>query len=208
MTLLDQLNERYATKLFDPAKKIPATELEKILEAIRLSASSLGLQPYRILIIEDPEVRQKLRKVAWDQSQITDASQLLVFAVDYDFNEKDADKYLNLVAKTRNTNIESLSGYASMIKSSLQQPAEQLESWLTKQAYIALGFGLVAAAHLGIDSCPMEGFDPIEFDKILKLQELGLKSKIVLALGYRSEEDKYQHLPKVRRPKQELFIQI
>lgn len=208
MTLLDQLNKRYATKLFDPAKKIPAIELEKILEAIRLSASSLGLQPYRILIIEDPEVRQKLRKVAWDQPQITDASHLLVFAVDYDFNETDADNYINLVAKTRNTSTESLSGYASMVKSSLQQPAEQLESWLTKQAYIALGFGLVAAAHLGIDSCPMEGFDPAEFDKILNLKELGLKSKVVLALGYRSEEDKYQHLPKVRRPKQELFIQI
>ncbi len=208
MTLLDQLNKRYATKLFDPNKKIPVADLEKLLEAIRLSASSLGLQPYKVLIVEDPGIRQKLRQVAWDQSQITDASQLLVFAVDYDFNEEDADDYINLVSKTRNTDLESLAGYSAMVKGSLQRPADQLESWLTKQAYIALGFGLVTAAHMGIDSCPMEGFDTDAFDQILDLQKLGLKSKIVLAVGYRSKEDKYQYLPKVRRSKEELFVQI
>ncbi len=208
MSLIEKLNKRYATKSFDPTKKLTQQELNNVLEAIRLSASSLGLQGYRVLVVENPEIRQKLKEVSWNQTQITDASHLLVFAVDYDFNEKDADDYLKLVSSTRNLPLETLSGYADMVKGSLQRPADQLESWLTHQAYIALGFGLVAAAEAGIDSCPMEGFDPSAYDTILSLAQLGLKAKVVLAIGHRAADDKYQSLPKVRRSKEELFITV
>ncbi|HEY3372021.1 MAG TPA: NAD(P)H-dependent oxidoreductase [Prolixibacteraceae bacterium] len=208
MEFLEKLNHRYATKLFDPTKIISKGDLEKLLEAIRLSASSIGLQAYQVLVVENPEVRKNLRQASYDQPQITDASHLLVFAVDYDFNQKDADNFIQLIADTRNTTIESLQGYATMIKGHLQQPAAQLEEWLTKQVYIALGFGLVASANLGIDSCPMEGFNAAEYDSILKLSQYGLKAKVVLALGYRSQEDKYQYLTKVRRSTEEFFIHV
>lgn len=208
MEFLEKLNHRYATKLFDPTKKVSKVEFDKLLEAIRLSASSIGLQAYQVLVVENPEIRKKLRQASYDQPQITDASHLLVFAVDYDFNQKDADDFIQLIADTRNTSIESLQGYATMIKGQLQKPAAQLEEWLTKQVYIALGFGLVAAANLEIDSCPMEGFNAAEYDTILELSKYGLKAKIVLALGYRSEEDKYQYLTKVRRSTEEFFIHV
>ncbi|HAH25706.1 MAG TPA: NAD(P)H-dependent oxidoreductase [Prolixibacteraceae bacterium] len=208
MEFLEKLNRRYATKIFDPTKIIAKGDLEKLLEAIRLSASSIGLQAYQVLVVENPEVRKKLRQASYNQSQITDASHLLVFAVDYDFNQKDADNFIQLIADTRNTTVDTLQGYATMIKGHLQQPAAQLEEWLTKQVYIGLGFGLVAAANLGIDSCPMEGFNTAEYDTILNLSQYGLKSKVILALGYRSEEDKYQYLTKVRKSTEDLFIHV
>ena len=128
--------------------------------------------------------------------------------MDYDFNQKDADDFIQLIAVTRNTTIDTLQGYATMIKGTLQQPAAQLEEWLTKQVYIALGFGIVASANLGIDSCPMEGFNAAEYDTILNLSQYGLKSKVILAVGYRSAEDKYQHLTKVRRSTEDFFIHV
>lgn len=209
MDILSKLNTRYATKAFDPTKKVSEADMEKLLEAIRLSASSYGLQPYRILIVEDPKIRTELRKVAWDQPQITDASALLVFAVKYETNGSTVDEFVNLTAKTRNLSTESLKGFSDMMKGSLQNMnQEQIETWVSKQAYIALGFGLVTAAVLGLDACPMEGFSPADFDRILDINKLGLKSKVIMAVGYRSDEDKYQHLAKVRQKKEDLFIKF
>ena len=209
MDILKQLNTRYATKVFDPTKKVSEADMEKLLEAIRLSASSYGLQPYKVLIVEDPKLRAELRKVAWNQSQITDASALLVFAVKYETNGSTVDEFVNLTAKTRNLSKESLEGYSDMMKGSLQNMnQEQVETWVSKQAYIALGFGLVSAAVLGIDACPMEGFSSSDFDSILDINKLGLKSKVIMAVGYRSEEDNYQHLAKVRQKKEDLFIKF
>ena len=209
MEFLSKLNARYATKVFDPTKKVSEADMEKLLEAIRLSASSLGLQPYKVLVVEDPAIRAELRKVAWNQSQITDASALLVFAVDYAADGKTADDFIDLIAQTRNVTVESLSGYSDMIKGTIKNlNAEQLETWVSKQAYIALGFGLVSAAVLGLDACPMEGFSADDFDRILDINKLGLKSKVVMAVGYRSKEDKYQHLAKVRQKKEDLFIKF
>ena len=207
MDILSKLNTRYATKIFDPAKKVSEADMEKLLEAIRLSASSFGLQPYKILVVEDPQIRTELRKAAFNQPQITDASALLVFAAKYAANEKTVDQFVDLIASTRNISRESLASFGDSMKRSLQnRNPEQLETWVSKQAYIALGFGLVAAAVLDLDACPMEGFNPAEFDRILDLNKLELKSKVLMAVGYRSEMDKYQHVPKVRQKKEDLFI--
>jgi len=209
MDILSKLNTRYATKVFDSTKKVSEADMEKLLEAIRLSASSYGLQPYKVLVVEDPKIRAELRKVAWDQPQITDASALIVFAVNNETNEKSVDDFISLIAQTRNLSKESLEGYNNMMTGSLQNlNKEQVETWVSKQAYIALGFGLVSAAVLGIDTCPMEGFSPDDFDRILNLNKLGLKSKVIMAVGYRSEEDKYQHLAKVRQKKEDFFVTI
>ena len=209
MDILSKLNTRYATKVFDSTKKVSEADMEKLLEAIRLSASSYGLQPYKVLVVEDPKIRAELRKVAWDQPQITDASALIVFAVNNETNEKSVDDFISLIAQTRNLSKESLEGYNNMMTGSLQNlNKEQVETWVSKQAYIALGFGLVSAAVLGIDTCPMEGFSPDDFDRILNLNKRGLKSKVIMAVGYRSEEDKYQHLAKVRQKKEDFFVTI
>ena len=208
MALIEQLNKRYATKKFDASKKLSANDLSTLLEAIRLSASSYGLQAYKVLVVENAEIRKQLRKAAWDQPQITDASLLLVFAFDANFDEKTVDRYVNLIAKTRNIDAYSLSGFGEMMKGSLSRSKEELQAWLARQVYIALGFGLVAAAELNFDACPMEGFDPSQFDEILGLKEKGLKSVVIMAVGYRSSEDGYQHLAKVRHSKEELFLTI
>jgi nitroreductase len=208
MELLEKLNKRYATKKFDPTRKISSGDLSSLLEAIRLSASSYGLQAYKVLVIENEEIRGKLRQAAWNQPQITDASQLLVFALDTHFDESGVVRYVDLVAKTRNINPATLEGYAEMMKGSFRRPKEEVQSWLTRQLYIALGFGLVAAAELNIDSCPMEGFDNKQFDEILGLKEKGLTSVVLMAVGYRSDDDHYQHLAKVRREKDDLFVAI
>jgi nitroreductase len=208
MALLEKLNKRYATKKFDATKKLSTDELSTLLEAIRLSASSYGLQAYKVLVVENEVIRKQLRAAAWDQSQITDASQLLVFAVDTNFDEKGVDSFVDLTAKTRNMDASALSGYADMMKGTFQRPKNEVQVWLTRQVYIALGFGLVAAAELNIDACPMEGFDTAQFDEILGLKEKGLASVVILAVGHRSAEDGYQHLAKVRRNKEELFINV
>jgi nitroreductase len=208
MALLEQLNKRYATKKFDATKKISADDLTTLLEAIRLSASSYGLQAYKVLVIENEEIRKQLRAASWDQSQITDASQLLVFAVETNFGENGVDKFVERIADVRNLEVSTLSGYGDMMKGSFKRPEEDVQAWLTRQVYIALGFGLVASAELNIDSCPMEGFDNNQYDEILGLKEKNLHSVVVLTVGYRSSEDKYQQLAKVRWSKEDFFINI
>jgi nitroreductase len=208
MALLDQLNTRYATKKFDTTKKIPAQELETLLEAIRLSASSYGLQAYKVIVVENNEIRKQLRTVSWDQPQITDASQLLVFAVETDADESTVDRFVANIAKTRKMDTKDLAGYSDMMKSTFGRPKELVQNWLTHQAYIGLGFGLVATAALNIDGCPMEGFDAEKYDEILGLKEKNLHAVVILAVGYRSSEDGYQHLAKVRRSKEDFFVNI
>ena len=208
MALIEQLNKRYATKKFDTSKKIPAQDLATLLEAIRLSASSYGLQAYKVIVVENNEIRKQLRSVSWDQSQITDASQLLVFAVETDADESTVDRFVDNIAKTRNMDTKDLAGYSDMMKSTFGRPNEAVQNWLTHQVYIGLGFGLVAAAQMDIDACPMEGFDSDKYDEILGLKEKNLHSVVLLTVGYRSSEDGYQHLAKVRRSKEDFFINI
>ena len=137
MALLEQLNKRYATKKFDASKKISSADLSTLLEAIRLSASSYGLQAYKVIVVENEAIRKQLRAVAWDQSQITDASQLLVFAFESNFDEKGVDHFVHNIAKTRNIDASMLSGYSDMMKGSLKRTKEELHNWLGRQPYIA-----------------------------------------------------------------------
>lgn len=200
---------RYATKKFDNSKKVSDEDLETLLEATRLSASSYGLQPYHVIVVSDQEIKEKLKPASWGQSQITDASHILVFANFTDFGEDLVDDYLSNVGNTRNIPTENLKGYSDFMKSKLMDlSSETKENWTSKQAYIAFSNAMHAAAELKIDTCPMEGFESEAYNEILGLKERNLNAAVVLAVGYRSQEDETQHLPKVRKTKEELFTLI
>ena len=202
-------NWRYATKKFDTTKKVSKEDLETLKEAIRLSASSYGLQPYKVFIIENPELRAQLQPAAWGQSQIVDASQLLVFANITDFGDTQIDGYIKNLTETRGVPAEAVQGYADFMKSKISTlPAENRNIWTAKQTYIALSNLLNAAAELNIDVTPMEGFEPEKFNEILGLDKLGLNASVVATIGYRHEEDATQHYVKVRKSYEELFINL
>ncbi|PKP24935.1 MAG: NAD(P)H-dependent oxidoreductase [Bacteroidetes bacterium HGW-Bacteroidetes-2] len=206
---IENLNWRYATKKFDTNKKVSHQDLELLKDVIQLSASSYGLQPYKVLLIEDKETRKKLQVAAWGQSQITESSHLFVFANNTNFNDSHIDTYIQNVSKTRNLNIEDLKGYADFMKSKISPLTSQAkENWTAKQSYIALGNLLSAAAFLKIDACPMEGFEADAINKILDLEKAGFKTTFLVTIGYRSKDDQTQHYPKVRTPKTELFTTI
>ena len=198
---------RYATKKFDASKKVSASDLETLKEAIQLSTSSYGLQLYKVFIIENPEVRAQLQPASWGQSQIIEASHLFVFANIVDVQDQHIDAYVQNFANTRALTVEDLKGYSDFMKSKIVPlPVEQKAVWTSKQTYLALGNLLNAAAELKIDVTPMEGFEPEKYNEILGLNALGLNASLVAAVGYRHEEDATQHYVKVRKPKQELFI--
>ena len=206
---IESLKWRYATKKFDSNRTISEKDLELLLEATRLSASSFGLQPYHVLIVRDQEVRSQLKSVSWGQSQITDASHLMVFANKKSFGAELIDNYLKDVSETREIPMEGLQGYGDFMKSKLVPlPDAQKESWTAKQTYLAVGNLLSAAGALEIDTCPIEGFEPERYDALLGLSEKGLTAAVVVALGYRSEEDETQHFKKVRQSKEALFTHI
>lgn len=205
-TYIENLNWRYATKKFDPNKKLGEEKLEILKKAIQLSASSYGLQPYKVFFIKDAELRAQLKPAAWNQTQITDASHLIVFAHNTDLGDEEIDAYINNVAKTRALNPEDLSGYADFMKDKISpRPADERAAWTARQAYIAIGNLLSAAADIKVDACPMEGFDVAQFDKMLNLEEQNLSTAAIVAVGYRSEDDESQHYAKVRKPEEELF---
>jgi nitroreductase len=207
--ILSTRNWRYATKKFDSTKQVPEEEMEQLLEAIRLSASSYGLQPYSVYVIQSANVREELRPHSWNQPQITEASQLLVFASRTDFDESLIENYLNETSRIRNIDKENLQGYGDFMKNTLSPwTKERKAEWSARQAYIALGNGLQAAAELGLDTCPIEGFVPAEYNRILNLEENNLSACVVMAVGYRSEEDSNQHLAKVRTPKNDFITYI
>ena len=202
-------NWRYATKKFDTTKKISKQDLETLKEAIRLSASSFGLQPYRVLIIENPELRAKLQTAAWGQSQIVDASQLIVFANITNFGETEIDVSIANTTKTRELPADALKGYGDFMKSKIVAlPEDVRNTWASKQTYLALGNLMNAASELKIDVTPMEGFEPAQVNEILGLGKLGLNATLLATIGYRHEEDATQHYAKVRKSNEELFINL
>ncbi|MDI1316247.1 NAD(P)H-dependent oxidoreductase [Flavobacterium sp.] len=202
-------NWRYATKKFDPSKKVSKEDLATLKEAIRLSASSYGLQPYKVLIIENPEIRAKLQPVAWGQSQIVDASQLIVFANITNFGEKEINAYIKNLTEVRGISIESVQGYADFMKSKITALSEDNRNiWTAKQTYIALSNLLNVAAELKIDVTPIEGFEPEKFNEILGLDKLGLNAVVIATVGYRDDEDATQNYVKVRKSTEELFINL
>ena len=209
MELIESLNWRYATKKFDPNKKIKPEDLETIKEAVRLSASSYGLQLYKVLVITDTEIREKLKPASWGQTQITDASHLFVFCSYTDVKDENIDDYLDLKADTQGLERDGLVDYGNMMKGAVNGMSESIKSqWTARQTYIALGNLLAACSMLRIDACPMEGFEPAKYNEILGLNEKGLSASVIATVGYRSEEDRTQHLKKVRKPSEDLFESI
>ena len=207
--ITDLLNWRYAAKKLQADKAVPQEKLEHILEAIRLSASSSGLRPYQVLVVTDPALKAQIRPVAWNQSQITDCSHLLVFAAWDNYTPERINSMFDLVNEQRGFKNEGWEAYRQKLLSWYpQRPAQENFEHAARQAYIGLGSALLAAAEQGVDATPMEGFEPEKVDQILNLADLGLKSVLLLPLGYREVEgDWLVNLKKVRRSKADFVIE-
>ena len=209
MSTLTNLKWRYATKRMN-GQKVPAEKLENILEAIQLAPSSIGMQPFTVLVVEDAGLRAKIAPAIYNQPQVTEGSHVLVFAAWKEYSNENVDKYINHIATLRGIPSESLEGMRNMITGAISgKTPEQLLLWNQKQAYIALGTGLVAAAEEQVDATPMEGFDADALDAALGLNKKGLRSTVILVLGYRdTEKDYLSGAAKVRRVKDELFVRL
>lgn len=208
--LINQLNWRYATKQFDPQRKISPVNWAPLEEALVLSPSSFGLQPWKFIVVSDRATREKLVAASWGQRQIVDASHLVVFATKKNLGEADIVSYVNRTAEVRGLPREALAPFRDMMIGSIIKgmDASARTTWATRQAYIALGNFLTSAALLGIDACPMEGFEPEKYNEILGLDKQGLSAVVVATAGYRSAEDKYAALKKVRFPKEEVLLEV
>lgn len=198
--LLKSLNWRYAVKKFDANQKISATDWQALKESLRLSPSSYGLQPWKFIDVQNPELRRLLRAQSWNQSQVEEASRFVVLTFKEKMDPQHIDQFIQATAKQRQISAESLKGFADMMIGDLVTgPRSQvIDSWAQRQTYIAMGFLMLAAALLKIDSCPLEGLDANQYDELLGLKGTGYKTVAAVALGYRHTEDKYQNLTKVR----------
>lgn len=205
MKLIENLKWRYATKKYDTTKKVSEDDLQQIKEAIRLSPSSYGLQAFKILDIKDKDIREKLKLASYWQPQITEASHLLVFCGYADVNDGHIDEYLNLKADTQGFDVELLKEFRNFMKVFIEGRKSGKQVWTANQTYIALSNAIAACAELKIDSTPMEGFESEKYNEILGLSSKGLKADVLLAIGYRSDEDKTQYDMKIRKPMESLF---
>lgn len=208
-TIEEQLSWRYATKRFDSTKKISAADWHTLEESLRLAPSSFGLQPWRFIVVKNPEVRKQLQPLSWNQPQIIEASHLVVIAAKKEVTHADVDAYLSLISSVRGAPLSSLQTYGGMMKGFLDNLAAHghCEAWSTRQAYLALGMLLSTAAALKIDSCPLEGIDPIAYDETLHLNQSGYSTKVACALGYRSSEDATASYSKVRYPRAQVVFE-
>ena len=205
MELIKSLEWRYATKKMNGGK-IPEDKLDRILEATRLAPSSYGLTPYQVIVVENQELKEQLVPACYGQTQLADSSAVLVFAVWDTIDENAVEDYINNIATQRNIPVDVLSDFKGMMVGTISNMSEEQKTiWAQKQTYIGLGFSLVASALEEVDSTPMEGFLPNKVDEVLGLKELGLKSSVILTLGYRDTEgDSLSTMKKVRRDN--LFI--
>lgn len=203
--ILDAMNWRYATKVFDAAKKVSDADFQTILEAGRLSPSAFGVEPWHFIVVNDPAVRAKLREVGYDQSKITDASHLIVIARRTDARATLTNELIHRTAAQQHVDVSALDGLKAMVDGAIafKPTDEALDAWVRAQCYIPLGVMIEAASLLGIDNGPMEGFDPDGVDAVLGLKEKNLHATTMLALGYRGE-DPAAVRPKVRRPAEEV----
>jgi nitroreductase len=208
--LLAQLNWRYATKAFDPTKKISTADWAALEQALILTPTSYGFQPYRFVIVTDQATKDRLVLHSWNQKQPAESSHFVVFAAKDSVSEVDVDHYLARVAEVRGVTVESLAFFKKMLVGDIVQGPRSTwqHEWATRQAYIALGNFMTAAALVGIDTCPMEGIDPAKYDEILDLPAKGFKTVVACAAGYRSAADKSATAPKVRYPAAEVVIHI
>jgi nitroreductase len=195
--LLTALNWRYATKVFDASKKIPAETWAQLEQSLVLTPSSYGLQPWKFLIVQDQSLREQLVPHAWSQRQVADCSHLVIMLAKKALSEADVDAFLARMVDVRGGTADALTGYRGMIMGA-QSKGYMSTDWAKKQGYIALGQFMLATAMLGIDTCPMEGFVPAKFDEVLGLTDSDYTCAVLCPAGYRSADDRYAELPKVR----------
>ncbi|MFW6019878.1 MAG: NAD(P)H-dependent oxidoreductase [Bacteroidales bacterium] len=207
MNIIENLKWRYATKKFDKNKKVSESDFKKLQEVIQLTATSFGLQFYKVVNVKDPEIREQLQKVSFGQPQITDASHLLVFGHYTNISDQDVDDFIEFIAQERDQKVEMLQDYSQMMKGYINSRPDK-DAWAARQTYLVLGTLMMAAAEMKIDTCPIEGFDENQYDEILGMKEKGLKTVVTVALGYRCNDDEYQHANKVRRPMEDLFLEV
>lgn len=197
--LLEALERRYATKQFDPNRIIPAETWADLEKSLVLTPSSFGLQPWKFLIVSHPETREKLHAASWGQSQVTDASHLVVFTARTDLSDADVSVWIERIAEVQGSPVEGLQPLRKVIDGFIAPMSpESLHAWNARQVYIALGQLMTGAAFIGLDTCPLEGIDPRAYDEILGLTGTGYATVVACAIGYRSEEDKYAKFPKIR----------
>jgi nitroreductase len=208
--VLAQLQWRYAVKKFDPSKKIPADAWDVLEQSLILTPSSFGLQPWKFFVVENPALRQELLANSWNQPQVVEASHLVVLAIKKEMGDAEVDRYIQDMSDKRNVPIDGLAGLNKMIKGFMANPDKGFttDEWAIRQVYIAIGQFMTSAAMLGIDTCPMEGFNPAKYDEILGLTAQGYASVLVCPAGYRAADDKYAVMPKVRYDKSEVIGHI
>ena len=209
-TLLGALRWRYATKQFDPSKKIDPQTWQTLEDALVLSPSSFGLQPWKFIVVEDPAKREALVAQSWGQRQVVDASHLTIFAVKHPLTADDVRRHIVRTSEVQGTPLEKLAGFEKVVAGFLEKPPYplDLQAWSTRQVYIALGNFMTAAALLGIDTCPMEGLSPSGYDQVLGLEGSGYFTVAACPAGYRAETDRHAALPKVRHMKHEIIARI
>ncbi|MBA4119676.1 MAG: NAD(P)H-dependent oxidoreductase [Isosphaera sp.] len=208
--LIGQLNWRYATKKFDPARKIPEATFQALMQAARLAPSSYGLQPYAVVIVTDGALRQALRPHSWNQSQVTDASHFMVFAVRTELDQAWVDHTMRVMASARGVERASLAPWEGMVSGFVKGFTSEAakHEWSAKQLYMAGGVLLTAAALLGVDACPLEGIDPAKYDQVLGLEARRLHALFAVALGYRAADDKHARAAKARLPEGDMFVRL
>jgi nitroreductase len=207
--LTSALNWRYATKQFDSTRKLSTEIIDALAEALRLSPSSFGLQPWKFFLVENPELRAQLRAQSWHQAQVTDASHLFVLAVKKAITPADAQEWIEQLSTIQNTPLESLAMLHKMILGFLGAMDEaQMLAWTTRQSYIALGQLMTSAAVLGIDACPLEGIIPAEYDKLLSLTDSDYTTVVACAVGHRHADDKYATSPKARKSEGQVLVRL
>ncbi len=206
---IEALAWRYATKQFDSQKKIPESDWQILEEALRLTPSSFGMQPYRFVVVTDQKTKDQLAPVCWNQAQVSQCSHFVVFARKNEVTLDTVAEYVQLMATVREVSVESLKVFHGMMNGFVSgSTPEKLAEWAARQTYIALGNLMTAASLLKIDNCPMEGIVAPDVDRILNLPAQGCHSVVACALGYRAADDKYAELKKVRFPSEELFIKV
>lgn len=207
--VLDALIWRYATKKFDPTRELSEEQVHRIAEAFNLTATSYGLQPVRLLIIQDKKLREQLVPVSMGQRQVADASHLLVFCIERTIDKDFVDTYFDQVEDVRQTPSKILQPYREhLIERFTTDTSEATQVWATKQAYLAMGNLLTVCAMEQIDACPMEGFEPEAYDTILSLSEKGLQSVLAMPIGYRAQDDIFATMKKVRKPLQDMVTRL
>ena len=209
MNTIDKLKWRYATKKFDTTKKLSDSQINTLKEAFNLTATSYGLQTMKLIVVENLQKRNEMLPAAYNQKQVVDASHLLVICIQNEVSESDVDAYYQQLHDERQTPSEVLEPYKNQLKGVIQNMgANQRTEWTIRQAYIALGNLMTVCAFEDVDSCPMEGFIPEEVDRILNLKALNLKSVLLLPVGFRAENDMFASLKKVRKPLNEVILEL